>query len=72
MYLVNDFMIYFTCKSNIFVLISVVSFREELHPNICWLVPSITLTASLTFSTEMFLHLWDDGRDDWNASDILI
>ena len=59
MYLINDFMIYFTCKSNSFVLISVVSSTSgtTCKHQMAWAMYHFDITP-----TEIFLHLRGDMR----------
>ena len=59
MYLINDFMIYFTCKSNNFVLISVANsaIGTTCGPQMAW---DINLVDRL--STEISVHLRGDMR----------
>ena len=63
MYLINDFMIYFTCKSNNFVLISVAdsAIGTTCGPQAAW---DINLVGTFTrlFVCEMVLHLWGGTR----------
>ena len=59
MYFINGFMIYFTCKSNSFVLISVVSSQVELHANkqFAWDIYHFD-----RIPTEISLHLRGDMK----------
>ena len=59
MYLINDFMIYFTCKSNNFVLISVANstIGTTCEHQMAW---DINLLDRL--STEISVHLRGDMR----------
>ena len=57
MYFINDFMIYFTCKSNSFVLISVISSTSgtTCKHQLAWAIYHFD-----SISTVIFLHLRGD------------